>query len=259
MGNKIQLTFKRLTVPVAGQTGTEKSQRPPDVNAKNKAQVCASLEQSGRSRPFELPRGLVGTKSTACVNIKGEEVNCLLDTGSQVTTIPQSFYKQHLSEQEIKPLFNLLEVEGAAGQSVPYLGYVELAVTFPKEFVGASVDVNTLALVVPDFETITEPLVLIGTNTLDVLYDIYSKAGMTHQPIPHGYRAVLKILEVRHKQANSTEPYGVLRLQGRSSQVIPAGERLWYWKELLQRTGFRMRGLFSSNIHLHPPYQVVCL
>eukprot|EP00064_Thunnus_orientalis_P023816 superscaffoldBa00009410_g24077 len=115
-------------------------------------------------------------------------------------------------------------LQDLAGQSVPYLGYVELAVTFPKELVGASVDVNTLALVIPDFEAVTEPLVLIGTNTLDVLYDIYSKTGMTHQPTPHGYRAVLKILEVRHKRANDIEPCGVVRLHGKSSQIIPAGE-----------------------------------
>lgn len=226
MGNESQpqSTFKRLTVPVAGQTGAEKSQRPSGINAKANAQVCASLEQSGKNSPPKLPQGLVGTKSTACVNIKGEETNCLLDTGSQVTTVPQSFYKQHLSEQEIRPLFDLLEVEGAAGQSVPYLGYVELAVTFPKEFVGAPVEVNTLALVVPDLKAITEPLVLIGTNTLDVLYDIYSKAGITHQPVAHGYKAVLKVVEVRHRQANNTDPHGVVRLQGKDAQVVPAGE-----------------------------------
>ena len=212
-----------------GQTGAEESQqRPSGVNRppaeRVKAQACPSLEHVHRNQPSRFPKRLVGTKSTAQVTIKGKEVNCLLDTGSQVTTIPQSFYSQHLSEQEIKPLFNLLEVEGAAGQAVPYLGYVELAVTFPKELVGASVDVNTLALVIPDFEATTEPLVLIGTNTLDVLFDIYSQAGITHQSLPHGYRAVLKVLEVRHKQANDIESCGVVRLQGKSSQTIPAGE-----------------------------------
>lgn len=158
------------------------------------------------------------------MNIKGKEVNCLLDTGSQVTTVPQSFYEQHLSEQEIKSLHDLLEVEGAAGQSVPYLGYIELTVTFPREFVGAPVELNTLALVVPNQTTITEPLVLIGTNTLDVLYDTCSKSGITHQPIPHGYRAVLKVLEIRHRQATCPELYAAVKLLGKSAQIIPAGK-----------------------------------
>ena len=74
------------------------------------------------------------------MSIRGEEVNCLLDTGSQVTTIPQSFYKQHLSEQEIKPLFDLLEEEGAAGQSVPYLGYVELAIEAVRKHIQELLD-----------------------------------------------------------------------------------------------------------------------
>ncbi|KAI3376241.1 hypothetical protein L3Q82_016745 [Scortum barcoo] len=162
----------------------------------------------------------------------GEELyaqfmNTFQDPGSQVTTVPELFYKQYYPGQEIKPLFNLLEVKGAAGQSVPYLGYIELPMTFPRDFVGKPVDVNTLALVVPDVKTTMESLVLIGTNTLDVLYDIYSRAGEAYQPVPHGYRAVLKILEVRHKQMmmhDDTAPCGVVRLQGNSAQVITAGE-----------------------------------
>lgn len=220
-----QLTFKRLAVPVGGQTGTEESQqRPSDVNGEDKAEVCANLKHSSKNHPFKLPKGLVGTKSTAKVHIKGEEVSCLLDTGSQVTTVPRSFYEQHFPEQDIKPLHDLLEVEGANGQSVPYLGYIEMTVTFPKEFIGASMDVNTLALVVPDIRATSQSLVLIGTNTLDVLYDMYFEAGLTrHQPIPHGYRAVLKCLELRQKQTNNSQP-SVVTLQGRSSKVIPAGE-----------------------------------
>ena len=72
-----------------------------------------------RTDRFRLPKWLVGIKSTAQVTVRGEEVNCLL--GSQVTTVPESFYKQHLSEQKIKPLHDLLEVEGANGQLVALL------------------------------------------------------------------------------------------------------------------------------------------
>ena len=55
-----------------------------------------------------LPRGLVGTKSTGQVQIKGCQFNCLFDTGSQVTTVPHSFYNAFLSDHEIKPLNDLL-------------------------------------------------------------------------------------------------------------------------------------------------------
>nr|XP_054593910.1 uncharacterized protein LOC129160869 [Nothobranchius furzeri] len=166
-----------------------------------------------------LPKGLVGTKSIALINIKDKEISCLLDTGSKVTTIPRSFYDQHLSDQKIKPLHDILEVEGAAGQSVPYLGYVELVVRFPKEFIGIPTDVTTLALVVSNLSTVIEPLVLIGTNTLDVLFDVCSKTGISHQPIPSGYQAVLKVLEVRHRRETGPEPHAIVRLEN-NSQVI---------------------------------------
>lgn len=66
-----------------------------------------------------------------------------------MTTIPSSFHKAHLADYPVKPLNALLEVEGANGQSVPYLGYVELTLTFPKEFLGVEAEIDTLALVVP--------------------------------------------------------------------------------------------------------------
>lgn len=101
-----KLAFKRLTVPVVGQTGAEESQqRPSDITSEDKIsvrmdkvstlaksinpQTCSSLQHSKQNQPFQLPSRLVGVKSTAQVIVRGEEVNCLLDSGSQVTTIPE--------------------------------------------------------------------------------------------------------------------------------------------------------------------------
>lgn len=232
-----QCTFKRLTVPVVGQTGTEKRQRrPSDINNKNKtpirvskantlvqtieAQACSSLQHSKQNQPFRLPKQLVGIKSTTQVIVRGKEVNCLLDSGSQVTTVPESFYKQHLSEQEIKPLYDLLEVEGANGQLVPYFGYIEMTITFPKDFTGTPIDVNTLALIVPDT---SQSIMLIGTNTLDVLFDLYAETDLANRlPLPHGYQVVFKVIELRRKQATN-DHQGEVKMPGKTPQVIPAG------------------------------------
>ncbi len=62
-------------------------------------------------------------------------------------------------------------MEGANGLSVPYLGYVHLDITFPAEFIGVKTEVATVALIVPDIKSHTQPLVLVGTNTLDALYE----------------------------------------------------------------------------------------
>lgn len=127
------------------------------------------------------------------------KVNCLLDTGSQVTTIPSSFYKVHLADHPVMPLKPLLAVEGANGQSVPYLGYVELILTFPKEFLNVEAEIDTLALVVPDLVGVQQ--ILIGTNSLDALHDIHIE-GDDVEPNPtfKWYHTVLKILSARHQQ-----------------------------------------------------------
>lgn len=170
----------------------------------------------------KFPHGLVGTKTTAQVTIAGRDTNCLLDTGSQVTTVPQSFYEEHLADLTIHPLNELLEVEGANGQSVPYFGYVELTITFPKEFVGSDIDVHTLALVIPHLRSTAHEQVLIGTNTLDVLYANYQKLS-PFQPLFNGYQAVLQILEIRQRNFNSGS-LGCAKLTGKVPAVVPAGQ-----------------------------------
>lgn len=200
-----------------GQIGAALSEtRPTEIKQR------ASLKRAhAKEKPIKLPRGLIGTKCTAQVTISDQEVNCLLDTGSQVTTVPLSFYEQHLSSQAIKPLNNLLEVEGANGQEVPYLGYVELSITFPKEFLGVDTEVPTVALVVPQLRA--QEQVLIGTNTLDVLYTGYAqKNDALHQPTSIGYRTVLKLLELRQQQAVGGN-LGLVSMQGKTPEVIPAG------------------------------------
>ena len=58
------------------------------------------------------------------VHIEGHPCKGLIGTGSMVTTIGESFYKKCLTNCPILPIGNLLRVEGAGGQAIPYLGYV---------------------------------------------------------------------------------------------------------------------------------------
>ena len=84
------------------------------------------------------------------------------------------------------------------------------------------IDVPTLVLVVPDIRLETPSPVLIGTNTLDVLYDQYFGGKTTpHQPRQYGYRAVLKTLELRQQQ-NRDGLVGVVRMLSKTPTIIPA-------------------------------------
>ncbi len=201
-----------------GQTGAESKSSCPIVNRVFKK--C----QIPRNQSASLPKGLVGARCVAEVSIAGEKCHCLLDTGSQVTTVPKSFYEQHLSAYPINSLDDILEVEGANGFSVPYDGYIKVDITFPEEFLGATVEVATVALVVPDVKSHTQPLVLIGTNTLDILYEqqLNAKSPM-HQPSLFGYRVVLKTLEMRRKQ-NTSGVLGHVRLRSNVPEVMSAGQ-----------------------------------
>lgn len=132
---------------------------------------CSNKSHSTTTESTRLSKGLIGSRCTGQVNIADQNFQCLLDTGSHVTTIPITIYNQHFSQQPVKPLCELLQLEGAAGQEVPYLGYIEVTITFQKEFIGADMDVSTLALVVPDFGPGFHSQVLVGMNTLEPLYE----------------------------------------------------------------------------------------
>ena len=80
------------------------------------------------------------------------------------------------SHQPIFPIQDLLHIEGAGGQEVPYLRYIPISINFPENITGKSETVDTLALVVPAHRTNIEVPLLIGTNTLDPLYERHTSA-----------------------------------------------------------------------------------
>ena len=213
--------FKLKQVSVAGRTGaTFRRQR-------SKCQIRMQQDNSrSTSQATTIPKGLVGTKCTAHIRIAGRKCTCLLDTGSQVTTIPESYYDQHLSEQPIHSLNNLLNVEGANGQAVPYLGYIEVTIAFPKNFVGVDMEVPTLALIIPELPSNSQADILVGMNTLDALYkDCSEMQNILYTPHQSGYRDVLKILQIRQKQFTEGN-IGLARLPDKNPKTIPAGQSL---------------------------------
>ncbi len=160
--SKRPLHFKLEAVPVEGRSGTEKQKSPQE-----KLKTKAILKEQKVKQAGSVPKGLVGRKSTANVEVGGVGCNCLLDTGSQVTTISQSFYNDHLLEYIIKPVSDILEVEGANGEPVPYAGYVEISLKFPKEFIASEPEVENSSFDSTRHSLNSSIPVLIGTNTLE--------------------------------------------------------------------------------------------
>ena len=81
---------------------------------------------------------LIGQCPVVHISMGGEVVPCLLDTGSMVSTITETFFLENFQScnESLKPC-NWLQLQAANGYEIPYSGYVELDVvvlgkTFPS-------------------------------------------------------------------------------------------------------------------------------
>ena len=70
----------------------------------------------------------LGKRPVLSVKMGGVDVNCLLDTGSQVTTVTESFFQEHLQSvcKQIVSPGSWITLTAANGLQIPYSGYVEL-------------------------------------------------------------------------------------------------------------------------------------
>ncbi|KAK3505584.1 hypothetical protein QTP70_005014, partial [Hemibagrus guttatus] len=159
------------------------------------------------------------------------ELLLLLRTVEDKQSAKESRMKKHLgmSKQRTSSysLYASPEVEAANGQLVPYLGYIEVDVVFPKEFLGTEIKLSTLALVTVDTGGSVQSSVLIGTNTLDLVYESqsYSAVAKSNPISPYGFRAIMSILEHRFKQKSNCI-IGSVRIPGTKPAVVPAGQAL---------------------------------
>ncbi|CAM4632732.1 unnamed protein product, partial [Lepidochelys olivacea] len=141
----------------------------------------AGFEDSPRKDcPAGIPAGLIGPRAEVMVRIEGVECKAVLDTGSQVTIIFQSFYQQMLRHLPIQPLTGL----GLCGLSMdeyPYQGYVIVHLEFPEEVAGVREEVDTAALICPDPK---------GTSDVRRAGDQYLNTLMIHTLCAEAYRKI---------------------------------------------------------------------
>ena len=120
---------------------------------------------------------MIGDANECVAAVNGRACLALLDTGSQITSISESFYKKHLSDCALRPVESLLRVVGAGGQNVPFLGYVDVEVEFPEEESGLRSGVQALILVVPDNAYNQRVPLVIGTNIVRECKDRCEELG----------------------------------------------------------------------------------
>ncbi|XP_055011546.1 paraneoplastic antigen Ma1 homolog [Boleophthalmus pectinirostris] len=79
-----------------------------------------------------IPEGLIGPPSVEPLRVNGHLCDALLDSGSRVSIIFESWYRKYLPSTPIYPVTKL-DIWGLSDSSYPYLGYVIVDMEFPKK------------------------------------------------------------------------------------------------------------------------------
>ena len=108
---------------------------------------------------------LVGKVNTVNIIVNNIPATALLDTGSCVSVLSDSFYKEHFSDIDIQALGDLIRIECADGQLLPYLGYIEVEISAAEGFPRTD-PVMCLLLITPDTNYSSNTPIILGTNIL---------------------------------------------------------------------------------------------
>ena len=67
---------------------------------------------------------LVGDSNEVKVILGNTETTALLDSGSCISSVSETFWKDHLSDVPLEPLNDFVKIECADGNRLKYLGYI---------------------------------------------------------------------------------------------------------------------------------------
>lgn len=72
----------------------------------------------------------VGKCPEASIQVGNVDMRCLLDTGAQISTITEEFYRKNLENGQVPvDVSSFIRITAANGLNVPYLGYIERTLT----------------------------------------------------------------------------------------------------------------------------------
>ncbi len=147
----------------AARTDERQENQGPSMALSQATQgVVSGSPPEGTSRDRFLERA-VGTCPMVDLKVRGVQVSCLLDTGSQVSTITEAFFREYLfgNESDVLSTSGWLKITAANGLDIPYLGYMELDV----EVMGMTLP-ECGFLIVKETPSPSSMAVLIGMNII---------------------------------------------------------------------------------------------
>ena len=171
--------------------------------------------------------GLMASCPTINVTMSGVAVPCLLDTGSMVSTVTESFFREHFEPWGLDRLrcCHWLQLRAANGLEIPYIGYLELDVTLCDKTIP-----NCGVLVVRD-PSVIGPSVpgILGMNIIRRCYremfGVHGPSLFDCSPVIQAPGPVIDALQKCH-QAAACEPdvkTGTVKVRGPRALRVPGG------------------------------------
>ncbi|XP_029920216.1 uncharacterized protein LOC115368293 [Myripristis murdjan] len=170
---------------------------------------------------------LVASCPKVTINMGGVDIRCLLDTGSMVTTITESFFAKHFESGGPEKLreCHWLRLRAANGLQIPYIGYLEL----DFQVLGKLIPKRGVLVIrdAPDASPIPEVCGVLGMN---VIRECYKELFLEHGPalfdLPpvkqNPWQEALQFCHRAHLQADPPVN-GPVRVKGRRRIHIPGG------------------------------------
>nr|XP_055035571.1 uncharacterized protein LOC129423357 [Misgurnus anguillicaudatus] len=175
---------------------------------------------------------LVGKCPIVTVHMGGVEISCLLDTGSMVTTVTESFFENHFQQLGVDVLkkCSWLQLKAANGLEIPYVGYFEVDVTvlgqtLPRQ--GILVVKDPVDAGFHQRKELTPGL--LGMNVIGQCYnDLFEKHGTALFSVPQVRQAEIGWKDALSQcQRADDAPFpgfiGYVRVQSLHPVQIPAG------------------------------------
>lgn len=161
------------------------------------------------------------------VSVGGVLVPCLLDTGSMVSTVTESFYLQNFEPWGLEKLHSChwLQLKAANGLDIPYIGYLELDV----EVFGKVIPKRGVLIVKDSLGTPSQVAGVLGMNVIRECYhDLFGQYGQTLfetalvQQAPNSWQQALQ--KCHQAQVNAPlDSSARVRVRGGRCICVPGG------------------------------------
>lgn len=160
----------------------------------------------------------VGVCPESSVKLNGVDVRCLLDTGAQVSTVTESFYRRHeLRLGTLIDITEILSLSAANGGQIPYIGYIEcdlqaLGHTFK--------DMGFLVVKDPANDVAKRKQAVPGVIGSNIFKSMADTLG-NHQHTTENWGPLLALYQ--ETLTNTKEYSSHVRIPSRQTVIVPAG------------------------------------